>query len=209
VVVLGFAERQTFLPHDVGRVDTVDARNGVIGKMGAANEPLKGSDAISPSMSCHCGGLALQRTLAETEARHYRDPEKLQDTAEDEAFVPLLGGPVQTTDASVQHPRAAFFDRVCVSADGSDIMRRSTETGYRHIFGPCCRKASIYVAQLEMPSVRKCSSVVARPTAAPGIGGRVFISSLFSSAGKKIGQASRSRSAGFFLCRSRLALAEI
>jgi hypothetical protein len=37
--------------------------------MGADNVPLRGSDAISPSMSCHYDA-AQQRTLAEAEARH-------------------------------------------------------------------------------------------------------------------------------------------
>jgi hypothetical protein len=69
VAVLGFAERPTFLPHVIGRVDTVDSGNGVVGKMGAGSEPLKGSDAISPSISCHCEATQ-QRTLAKAEAHH-------------------------------------------------------------------------------------------------------------------------------------------
>jgi hypothetical protein len=68
VVVLGFAERPRFLLHDVGRVDTADSSNGVVEKLGTASEPLKGSDAISPSMACHYDA-AHQRTLAEAEAR--------------------------------------------------------------------------------------------------------------------------------------------
>ncbi|KAK1686179.1 hypothetical protein QYE76_047027 [Lolium multiflorum] len=53
VVVLGLAERPAYLPHGIGRVDRVGSGNGVVGEMGADNVPLRGSDAISPSMSCH------------------------------------------------------------------------------------------------------------------------------------------------------------
>jgi hypothetical protein len=69
VVVLGFAERPRFLPHDVGRVDTANSGNGLVEKMGAANGPLKGSNAISLSMSCHCDATH-QRTRVEAEAYH-------------------------------------------------------------------------------------------------------------------------------------------
>jgi hypothetical protein len=37
--------------------------------MAAGSVPLRGSDAISPSMACHCNAASL-RTLAEAEARH-------------------------------------------------------------------------------------------------------------------------------------------
>jgi hypothetical protein len=66
VVVLGLAERPTFHPRGVGRVDRVDSDNGVVGKKGADSEPLRGSDVISLSMSCHCNA-AHQRTLTEAE----------------------------------------------------------------------------------------------------------------------------------------------
>jgi hypothetical protein len=69
VVFLGFAERPSFLPNGVGRVDTVYSGNSVVGKMDADSEPLNGLDAISSSMSCHCDA-AQQRTLVEAEARH-------------------------------------------------------------------------------------------------------------------------------------------
>jgi hypothetical protein len=64
-------------------------------------------------MSCHCDA-AQQRTVAKAKARNYlRGPEKLQraacklGSAEDEASVPLSGGPVWTTTASAQHPTDA------------------------------------------------------------------------------------------------------
>jgi hypothetical protein len=42
---------------------------GVVGEMGAVTVPLRGSDAISPSMSCHYDATH-QRTLAEAETSH-------------------------------------------------------------------------------------------------------------------------------------------
>jgi hypothetical protein len=47
----------------------VDSGNGVVGKIGADIEPLRGSDAISPSMSYHYDATH-QRTLAEAETSH-------------------------------------------------------------------------------------------------------------------------------------------
>jgi hypothetical protein len=69
VVVLGLAERPAFLPHGVGGVDTVGCGNGLVGEMATGSVPLRGSDAISPSMTCHFNAASL-RTLAEVEARH-------------------------------------------------------------------------------------------------------------------------------------------
>jgi hypothetical protein len=69
VVVLGLVERPAFLRHGVYRVDRVNSGNSVVGEMGADSVPLRSSDGITPSISCH-SDAAQQRTLAEAEARH-------------------------------------------------------------------------------------------------------------------------------------------
>jgi hypothetical protein len=43
--------------------------NGVVAEMGTGSVPFRGSDDISPSMSCHCDTAQL-RTLVEAEVRH-------------------------------------------------------------------------------------------------------------------------------------------
>jgi hypothetical protein len=50
-------------------MDCIGSGNGVVGEIGAGNITLRGSEAISPSMSCHCDDAQL-RTLDEAEARH-------------------------------------------------------------------------------------------------------------------------------------------
>jgi hypothetical protein len=49
--------------------DTADSGNGVVEKIGAANEHLKGSDAISPLMS-YDSDTTHQHMLAKAETRH-------------------------------------------------------------------------------------------------------------------------------------------
>jgi hypothetical protein len=68
-VVLALAEGPAFLPHGVDGVDCIGCGNGVVGEMGAGSVPLRGSEAISPSMFCHCDAAQL-RMLMQAEARH-------------------------------------------------------------------------------------------------------------------------------------------
>jgi hypothetical protein len=91
--------------------------------MGADNVPLRGSDAIPPSMSCHCDATQ-HRTLAE-----------------DEISVPMPGGPVRgpADDPCVRAASAMqtwrILGQVCVPMDAPVTMRRSAGGGARRIFG--------------------------------------------------------------------------